>query len=176
MRTNLLRTPAGVAGCLLLLSLWIVPGCAEKPPGYFEHEEDEFSFVLPPDWNLQEDVPGASVVAWKGKRDEKSPTVTVVTYDVPKEATNQNFAELNFREIAALKGFPRGDEAIVIDGDTVTARIYAYRIDGKWRQGMLSAVVSDNGRGYVLNCSSVPERFQGDKDEYLKILNSFKRE
>lgn len=174
MRRHLFMTAVPTGALLLLVS--ILSGCAEDPPGYFEHEEDDFSFVLPSDWNFQESPPGASVVAWKGKRDESTPTVTVVTYEVPKEATNENFAELNFREIAALKGFPRGDERVVLDGDTVTARIYAYQIGGKWRQGMLISIVSDDGRGYVLNCSSLPERFQGDKDEYVKILNSFKRE
>lgn len=175
MKNNVLAVLLSRIAMLFLAAL-ILSGCAEDPPGYFEHEEDEFSFVLPSDWNLQESPAGASVVAWKGKRDDTAPTVTVVTYEVPEQATNQNFAELNFREIAALKGFTRGDERIVLDGDTVTARIYAYQIGGKWRQGMLTSIVGDDQRGYVLNCSSLPERFQGDKAEYMKILNSFKRE
>lgn len=169
-------SPVRIGLLSILPLLVLLTGCAEDPPGYFEHEEDEFSLVLPQGWNLEQDPPGASVVAWKGERNDRSPTVTVVTYDLPEEATNENFAELNFREIAALQGFTRGDERIALDGDTVTARIYAYRIDGKWRQGLLAAVVSAGRHGYVLNCSSLPERFQGDKEEYMKILNSFKRE
>lgn len=175
MRTDRFAIPAAVAGCLI--GLLSIAGCAEKPPGYYEHEEDEFSLVLPEGWNMDDNAPGVSLVAWKGERDERAPTVTVVTHHLPPEATNENFADLNFREAGSInQAATLRDERIIIDGDTVTARVYAYQLDGKWRQAMLASIVSDDRKGYVLNCSSVPERFQGDRDEYMNILGSFKRE
>lgn len=158
----------------------IVSGCEEKPPGFYEHEDDGFSFVLPDGWNIQEDPPGASVVAWRGERDEKSPTVTVVTVDVLVKTTNADFTELNFRDAAATRGYYfLRDEPIVVDGDTLTSRVYIYPSGDQYRQAILVSLLSDQSdeaRGYVLLCSSASEKYQGDREEYLKILNSFRRE
>ena len=164
-----------VVSCTVLLT-FVFGACTEKPPGYYEDDQNAFSVVFPPGWSHQSDSGTVALVAWRGERNDSAPTVVIVVRDVPEQATNENFADLNFREIASEHGYTLKEERVAIDGDSVTARTYAYQIDGRWRQGMTASLVSDEHRGYVLHCASLPERFQGDKDDYMKILRSFKRE
>ena len=167
-------------GAFLLLLAILFSSCAEeKPPGYYEHD-DGFSLILPEGWNHQENVGNASAAFWKGERDSTSPVLTIVTTDVPPEADNTLFADLNFREAASVEGYlPLRDETIVIEGDTLPVLVYAYKMDNKWRQGMLTSIVGgedDEKRGYVLLGSSYPGRIEGDKTDYRKIMESFRRE
>lgn len=165
---------------LALSFLLVSGGCEEHPPGYYEHEDDGFSLVLPDGWNYSENESGASMVAWRGEKGEKTPTVTVVTIDLPEEASNENFADLNFRDAASLDDyFFIRDEPLIVDGDSLQSRVYAYPVGTQWRQAILVSLVSDHSdgkRGYVINCSSASEKYQGDREQYLQILNSFRRE
>ena len=171
---------AGSVLSILLLLLFMAGGCEEQPPGYYEHEDDGFSLILPDGWNFIEDESGASIVAWRGEKGEKAPTVTVVTVDLPEEASNASFADLNFRDAAALNDyFFIRDEPITVDGDSLQSRVYAYPVGKQWRQAILVSLVSEQSdakRGYVINCSSASEKYQGDREQYLQILNSFRRE
>ena len=170
----------GLAILVWALIAFAMTGCEERPPGFYEHQDDGFSLVLPEGWSMLENTGGASVVLWRGERNEKAPTVTVVTVDVPPEATNALFADLNFRDAAAsAEYFFIRDEPIVLDGDSLVSRVYVYRAGTQLRQAILASIVTDeqnDKKGYVLLCSSSTEKYQGDREHYLEILQSFRRE
>ena len=164
---------------LLLISATLsIIGCAEKPEGYYE-DEDGFSLIIPAGWNHEAEADPASVVLWRGERDTSSPTITIVTTPtLPPEATDENFADLSFRDAATIPGYtPMRSETLSIDGDTLTALVYAHGdAAAGWRQSMLVAAVSDDDderKGYTIICSSPPGRFEGDKEEYRKVLANF---
>ena len=162
---------------LAALTLSII-GCTEKPEGYYE-DDVGFSLVIPAGWNHEAEADPASVVLWRGERDTSSPTITVVTTTtLPPQATDENFSDLNFRDAAASPGYvPMRSDRIAIDGDSLTALVYAYGSAATgWRQAMLVATVSedeDERKGYTILCSSPPGKFEGDKEEYRKVLASF---
>ncbi|MCB0711502.1 MAG: hypothetical protein KDD67_04140 [Ignavibacteriae bacterium] len=163
----------------LILSSTIVACVEEKPPGYYDHS-DGFSLIIPDGWHHQDNVGNASAVFWRGERDSSSPVLTVVTVPVPPEADNNRFADLNFREAASVEGYvPMRNDEVVIDGDTLPVLLYAYKDGNNWRQGMLTSIVSegddDDRRGYVFLGSSYSGKIEGDKVDYLRILETFKR-
>ena len=172
-------------GVILMIAMVGWGACAEeKPPGYYEHE-DGFSLIWPDGWQYEEDAGDASVVGWRGERDSlalkdsTAPVVTVVTVPLPPEADNNKFADLNFREVTTAKNYlPMRDDKVFIDGDSLPVLVYAYKEGNAWRQGMLTSIVAgdDEKKGFVILCSSKPGKLEGDKKDYVAILESFIRE
>ena len=167
-------------GGLMVMLIGFLFACSEeKPLGYYEHT-DGFSMVLPDGWSYEEDVSGASVVIRKGEEDSAVSTITVVMRDLPVEADNNMFADLNFREASVVEGYTAmRNEEIVVDSDSLPVLVYAYKQGDEWRQGMLTSIVAeddDDKRGFVILCSSTSGKLEGDKAEYRAIVESFKRE
>lgn len=165
---------------MLVLSASLFIACEEDPPGYFEHEEADFSLVLPEPWIAQADPPGAAMVAWRGEKNEKTTTFTVVRVGLPEGANNDDFADLNFREVT---GFPDyrflKNDSVTVDGESVPALVYLYRSGGGWRQGFLTSIVSETGDGtygYVLSGEGETKAFARDRQDYVAILSTFKRD
>ncbi len=167
-------------GSIVVMLAGAFVACSEKkPPGYYVHD-DGFSVVIPDGWNSEENIGGASIVMWQGERDSTAPTVTIVMRDIPPEADNNMFADLNFREASERDGYvAMRSEEITIDGDSLPLLVYAYKQGGGWRQGMLTSIVAGNDDekyGFVILCSSMSGKLEGDKDEYKTILSSFGRQ
>jgi hypothetical protein len=106
--------------------------------------------------------------------------VSIVSVDLPPEATNRNFFELNIREVGAQDGYvPIRNDTVMLDGDSVVAHSYAYRIGGRFRQGILLGIVADGPddgkRGFVLQCSTPNGQLEGYRRAFVAMFDTFRR-
>ena len=161
----------GVGVVVLAAVVW--SGCGEShPPGYFESRIG-IGLQMPEGWTPveSEDDP---ILVLKGPGDSNAPVVSIVLVEpLPEAATDALFHDLNVRDAQQSDGFhPIRQDSLVAFGRTLPALVYAYRIEDTWHQALLASAVIGEGeekRGYVINCISRNNRFEGDKQGFRKV-------
>ncbi len=164
----------------LLLSLTLTLGsCGEsRPPGWFESETADLALVMPEEWSGVDIEEEGIVVLWKGDRSPQSPSISIVHVEpLPKESTMELFFDLNIKSARQSPGY------LALRIDTVTfgerklpALVYNFRDSSGWKQGMMTSTVVDDGEGakhgFVVNTASANGRFEGDKEEFRRVLGA----
>ena len=148
-------------------------GCGEShPPGYFESRIG-VGLQMPEGWTPveSEDDP---ILVLKGPGDSLAPVVSIVLVEPLPEASNDAlFHDLNVRDAQQSDGFhPIRQDTLVAFGRTLPALVYAYRLNNTWHQALLASAVVGEGeekRGYVINCVSSNDRFEGDKEAFRRV-------
>lgn len=163
---------------LLLLTLTLLSCRESHPPGWFESETAEIALVMPQEWSGVEIEDEGIVVLWKGERTPESPSVSIVHVEpLPKESTMELFFDLNIKSAQQSPGYlTLRIDTVTFGGEKLPALVYNFRDSSGWKQGMMtSTVVEDEDgikHGFVANTASTNGKFEGDKEEFRRVLGA----
>jgi len=165
--------------CSFLVISLLVPlrAHADNDDNRYESKEKGFSIEFPKGWEQKEGFMGTTVVGLrpeKGDKEEFRENVNVVVEDLSKPWTLKDYVKANLTNMQKLltdfKVVDRG--TTTLNGATAEWMTYYHRM-GSYKLKVVVYMLVRSNRGYVITCSSVPDKFAHWESTFQGVANSF---
>jgi len=136
--------------------------------------------MLPEDWEMKEGLMGTAVISLSPQEnsgDQFRENLNVSYEDLPGDMSAEEYFKLSepamTKMLTAFQQYENG--RVSINEADAKWIIYGHSM-GNLNLKVLTYFLVNNGRGYVITCSSTPEQFSNFKKKFQKIADTFQFE
>ncbi|MGA2624668.1 MAG: DcrB-related protein [Bacteroidota bacterium] len=169
-----------IFGISLVLTGWMLDGCATKDPDRYYNDREGFSMKFPAAWEKKEGFLGTKIIAWvprNGSADQFREDVNVTVDRLPKALTLDEYFQqslINMKRVLTDFQDQEKGQGFIDDYDAKWM-VYTHRLGGSTFKVLAYMIVKDD-RGYVITCTALPDRFYTFRSQFEDIARSFQFE